>query len=89
MASLISKPKRQTLEEVVQSFRTNSMDRELEAVKKRLETRTNAMTASLATDSMLQLFENTRIDQTLSESSVKTMYTKIKRKIIKTPFVDL
>ncbi len=52
MASLISKPRRQTLEEVVESFRTNSMDREFEAMKQRLETRTNAMTASLATDSI-------------------------------------
>ncbi len=52
MASLISKPKRQTLEEAVQSFRTNCMDREFEAIKKQIEDQANAMTASLATDSI-------------------------------------
>ena len=52
MATFIKQRRRQTLEEAVQSLRTNSMDREFAAVKKQIEDRTNAMTASLAGDSI-------------------------------------
>ena len=52
MATFIKQRKRQTLEEAVQSLRTNSMDREFAAVKRQIEDRTNAMTASLAGDSI-------------------------------------
>ena len=52
MATFIRQRKRQTLEEAVQSLRTNAMDREFAAVKEQIEDRTNAMTASLAGDSI-------------------------------------
>ena len=52
MATFVKHRRRQTLEEAVQSLRTNSMDCVFEAMRKQIEDRTSAMTASLANDSM-------------------------------------
>ena len=68
MATFIKQRRRQTLEEAVQSLRTNPMDREFAAVKKQIEDRTNAMTASLAGDSIP--------DNELSRHSVATRQPK-------------
>ena len=68
MATFIKQRRRQTVEEAVQSLRTNSMDREFAAVKKQIEDRTNAMTASLTGDSIP--------DNELSRHSVATRQPK-------------
>ena len=51
MATLVKQRKRPTLEEAVQSLRKNTMDKNFAAVKKEIENRTDAMTASLVGDS--------------------------------------
>ena len=48
MANFVKQRKRQTLEEAVESFRKNPMDKDFEAVKKSIEYRTDNMTAYLA-----------------------------------------